>query len=295
MITQFSRTVRHRIDNGPMSALQIGVVFLCFLLNFVDGFDVVAMSVAAPSLSADWAVGPTEKGYILSAALVGMTLGAVFLAPYADVIGRRNILVLAMILISFSMIATGLIPQSVTLMICVRIITGLGIGIVFANSAAIASEFATEKLRNISVTTVIMGYPFGAMAVGPFANFVIPLQGWQMLFIYGGVFALIVTVVVWFFLPESIEFLAGRRSTSGAALDRINETLLRMGRTPISSVPGGGDVETVQASTVRSLFEDGLMRLNNWSLVNLFSWVSRRLLPLVMDTDAFCRQRLHAR
>ena len=120
MSTSIVESVRHHIDKAPISVTQYIVFAIAFMLNVVDGFDVVAMSVAMPSLTADWGISATEKGYILSAALIGMTLGAMFLAPFADKIGRRNILLIATVMIGVSMVVTGFIPQSVEWMIAIR-------------------------------------------------------------------------------------------------------------------------------------------------------------------------------
>ena len=282
MTTEDKTIVRQRIDDGPMSLLQISVVFIGFLLNFVDGFDVVAMSVAAPSLTDDWGITPEQKGYILSSALVGMTLGAMFLAPIADRIGRRNILIFATIMIGVSMIVTGLIPQSVELMMLIRLISGLGIGVIFANGAAIGTEFAPERFRNLAVTLIVMGYPFGAMVVGPVANVVIPAQGWQMLFIYGGFFTLLMTLVIFFFLPESVEYLATRNDKREGALERINKILGKMKRAPIDALPETKNLD-LKPANVGSLFADGFARstLGVWtiyfmgflSVYFLLSWI----------------------
>ena len=256
MTPSHANPIRERIDNGPLSAVQIFVVLIGFFLNFVDGVDVVAMSVAAPSLTQEWGITPAQKGYILSAALVGMTLGAMFIVPFADKVGRRNILLFATFLIGSSMIVTGLIPQSVELMMLLRMISGLGIGVVFASSAAIGTEIAPERYRNIAVTTIIMGYPFGAMLIGPFANIIIPAQGWQMLFIYGGVFTLLMTVVVYFFLPESVEYLSTQTHNSKNALAEINAILVRMKRSPLDRLPIA-DKSDLKVASVGSLFAKG--------------------------------------
>ena len=73
--------IRDSINNGPMTFAQIIIVTIAFILNCIDGVDVVAVSVAAPVLSQDWQISPVQTGYILSAALIGMCLGAIFLAP----------------------------------------------------------------------------------------------------------------------------------------------------------------------------------------------------------------------
>ena len=68
--------VRARIDEGPVAPLMWLVVALCFLLNLADGVDVVAMSVAAPSVASEWGLARGALGPLFSAALVGMAIGA---------------------------------------------------------------------------------------------------------------------------------------------------------------------------------------------------------------------------
>ena len=66
---------------------------ICFLLNMLDGMDVLVISFAAPFISDAWDVSPGALGIVFSAALVGMALGAVFVSPYSDKLGRKKIIV----------------------------------------------------------------------------------------------------------------------------------------------------------------------------------------------------------
>lgn len=232
--------------------MMLIVVAIGFMLNMVDGFDVVAMSVAGPSVTTEWGVSDSEKGWILSAALIGMAVGAAFLAPYSDIFGRRLLVLSATALIGVSMIATGYIPQSVGLLIVLRAISGLGIGIIFASGATIATEFAPERYRNIAVTTVVMGYPFGAMLVGPVAQVVIPAQGWEMLFVYGGVATLLLGAMFYFILPESVEYLASRPDPMDQNLSEVNAVLKQLRRAPLSKLPPTA-AESAGAGRVSSL------------------------------------------
>lgn len=286
-------SVRKQIDSAPVSATQYIVFAIAFMLNVVDGVDVVAMAVAMPALTADWGISSTEKGYILSSALIGMTLGAMFLAPLADKIGRRKILLIATIMIGVSMVVTGFIPHSVELMIIIRTISGLGIGIIFANSATIGTEFAPEKYRNLVVTIIVMGYAFGATIVGPIANVVIPLAGWQMLFICGGGLTLMMTLIIYIYLPESVEFIATQPAQESEKLGSVNGILSKMGCQPLSSLPM--EEHKVQRVSVTNLFKDelGVPTVGVWtiyfmgfmSLYFLMSWI-----PTLFVNSGFRRE-----
>jgi MFS family permease len=113
---------------------------------------------------------------------------------------------------------------------------------------------------------VIMGYPFGAMIVGPVASFVIARQGWEMLFVYGGAATLSLGAVVFFVLPESVEFLAQKASPSEQNLLRINAILKRLKRESILEFPTRLHDSQVKSANVVSLFE------NDHALDTLFLW-----------------------
>lgn len=262
-----SNIIRERIDNGPLTPAMALVVGIAFLLSLLDGYDVIAMSVAATALSGDWDISRAQLGPIFSAALVGMTIGAALLAPLADRVGRRIALLCATVSIGVAMIATGFIPgglpdvaigswsisQSILLLVGIRFLAGLGVGVIFANAATIASEAVPERHRDFAVLLAIMGYPFGAMLVGPIANSVISAHGWETMFIGGGVASLIMGLIIWFLLPESVDFLSLKANRSDKELKQINNILARFKRAPIDALAEPKDSGLIKAASVRSI------------------------------------------
>ena len=230
--------VRARIDEGPLVPLMWLVVFLGFLLNLADGIDVVAMSVTAPSVATAWGLERAALGPLFSSALFGMAIGAAGLAPLSDRLGRRLLLVAAMLLVGLSMLAVSWIEStaSVTVFSILRFVSGLGIGVIFGSAPALASEFMPSRYRSLAVSLVVMGYPVGAVLAGPIANALIPDYGWTAVFTVGGVLTLCIAVVTWALLPESPEFLASR---AGNRPDRevvVNSLLARLDRDPVSAL-----------------------------------------------------------
>jgi MFS transporter, AAHS family, 4-hydroxybenzoate transporter len=250
--------IRERIDQGPVTLTQFLIILIGFFLNMVDGIDVVAMSVSAPALSAQWNITSVEMGYILSAALFGMMGGALFLAPLGDLYGRRKIVLSAVLITGISMIAAGFIQHSVPLMILTRAVTGIGIGAIFATAATFGSEFTPEKYKNLAVAMIISGYPFGAMVIGPIAAVIIPAYGWSMLFIFGGVATLVIFVFTFLLLPESVQYLQDCNKDENQKLNAINTVLRKLKRAPIDELPTKR-VEENKSIRVRSLFSEELM------------------------------------
>ncbi len=230
--------VRARIDDGPVVPLMWLVVLLGFLLNLADGIDVVAMSVTAPSVAAEWGLERGALGPLFSAALFGMAIGAAGLAPLSDKMGRRTLLVAAMFLVGLSMLAVSWIASSasVTLFAMLRFISGLGIGVIFGCAPALASEFMPSRYRSLAVSMVVMGYPVGAVLAGPIANALIPGFGWTAVFTAGGMLTLLIGAVTWTLLPESPEFLAGRAGHRPERHNEVNRLLARLERDAVTDL-----------------------------------------------------------
>ena len=230
--------VRARIDEGPVVPLMWLVVLLGFMLNLADGIDVVAMSVTAPSVAASWGLERAALGPLFSAALIGMAIGAAGLAPLSDQLGRRLLLVAAMILVGLSMLAVSWIAStaSVTIFAILRFISGLGIGVIFGSAPALASEFMPSRYRSLAVSLVVMGYPVGAVLAGPIANVLIPDYGWTAVFTAGGILTLLIGLVTWAFLPESPEFLASRAGNQPEREAAVNALLARLSREAVTGM-----------------------------------------------------------
>ena len=63
------------IDSNQTTALQYATIFICFLMNMLDGMDVMVVSYAAPAIAKEWVISPQAMGSVFSAGLLGMTLG----------------------------------------------------------------------------------------------------------------------------------------------------------------------------------------------------------------------------
>lgn len=187
------------------------VVGLCFAINMVDGMDVVIMSYIAPALGRDWGVAADAMGVVFSAGLAGMAIGGIFIAPLADRLGRRKIILAALALMSVGMVASGF-ASDLTLLVFARVVVGCGIGTVLAAMAALSAEAAPAGHRDLAVGVVQAGYPLAAVFTGLAAAHLLPVWGWQKLLLVAGIGTIVMFPLTWFVLPE--------RKVAAAANDR---------------------------------------------------------------------------
>lgn len=222
------------IDRGPVTRQQLLVVGLCMFFNMLDGFDITAMAIVATSVSNELELTADRLGWIFSFALGGMMLGAMFLAPVSDIIGRRKLIIMAMVLIGVSIVLTAsasTLPEFVIL----RFISGLGAGAMLASQAALASEYSPDKYKAFSVAAVTSGYPMGAMMTSVIAGFIMPEYGWRGMFWFGGLVTLSMVFVAWLMIPESLKYLFERRPDG--VLDKINAILRKLKKEPLEEMP----------------------------------------------------------
>lgn len=222
------------VNRGRLTGVQLGVMATCWLINMLDGFDVLAIAFTAPTISAEWQLRPGTLGVVLSAGLVGMALGAMFIAPLADRFGRRTVILWCLAVIGSAMLATSAVG-SVDLLIAMRLVTGLGVGGLLASLNTMVAEYAPGRGRNFAISFLQSGYAIGGLAGGVLAAALIPAFGWQAVFIAGGLATLVMVVFVLTLMPESLHFLVERRPPK--ALAQVNRVLSRLGQSPIAELP----------------------------------------------------------
>ncbi|WP_442969170.1 MFS transporter [Pseudomonas sp. Q1-7] len=215
--------VRELINSRPLGGYQKWVVFLGFLIIALDGFDVAIMGFIAPQLKMDWGLAPMALGPVLSAALIGLAVGALVAGPLADRYGRKVVLVTSVFFFGLWTLATAF-STSVEMMVALRFLTGLGLGAAMPNASTLVSEYAPERSRSFLITVAFCGFSLGAAGGGFLSAWMIPAFGWHSVLVLGGVLPLLVAPVLLFGLPESVSFLVARNAPA-ARIRRIVERL----------------------------------------------------------------------
>ncbi|MGV6807784.1 MAG: MFS transporter [bacterium] len=267
--------IRQAIDSRPMGVQQYLIAAICFLINFVDGYDVVAISMAAPHIAESWQISAKLLGVVLSAELFGMLVGTIGLSWVSDQYGRRKILVGAVAVIAVATLATAYV-SNVTQLLIARVVTGFGIGGILTSAAALAAEFSPAKFRHSVVVAVTTGFTCGAVTAGPIAAHFLVDGDWQAIFIAGGLFGLALWFLVVLFIPESLEFLANQKSDVNERLKQINRTLVRLKFTTLDSLAdASGDSSAAKTNVLNLLgqtYRAHTLRL--WVIFFLFFWVN---------------------
>jgi AAHS family 4-hydroxybenzoate transporter-like MFS transporter len=195
------------IDSQAIGGFQLRVFALCAAVLFVDGFDVQSITYIAPTLSREWGLARGALGPTFSAGLAGVMLGALLLAPLADRVGRRRVIIYSCITFGIGTLLTVWVG-SLSQLLVLRFLTGLGLGGALPNAIALASEYAPHKRRATVVTFVGSGISLGAIGSGMAAAQLIASVGWRAVFVVGAVLPLLLAAALAAALPESLRFVA---------------------------------------------------------------------------------------
>ncbi len=196
------------IDGQKRNRFLTSIVLLGFVAQLGDGYDLAAVAYAAPGLVRDWHIERELLAPVFSAGLFGMMVGALGFGWLGDRFGRRIAIVLAALFCGVFTLACAFAPSLWALGI-LRFMTGVGLGGLPANTVALMAEYAPKRSRAMLITLMFMGITFGG-TLPAFVTALLPGQGWQVLFLVGGVVPIVAAVLNLLFMPESLKFLALR-------------------------------------------------------------------------------------
>lgn len=225
-MTQHNLSLREKIEHSPMGAYQWMIVVMAAIMNVLDGFDVLAVAFTASAIGKEFSLTGLELGSAFSAGLFGMTAGSLFLAPLADKIGRRPLLLIAVALSAVGMFGASL-AERFDLFCLWRLITGLGVGGILVGTNVITSEYSSRKWRSFAISVYAAGFGIGAVLGGMFAVMLQGEYGWRSVFLAGAVLTAIFLVILFIWLPESIDFLTTKQPKNAQA--RLNAIAQKMG------------------------------------------------------------------
>ena len=201
--------VRALLDSRPVGRWQKWMILLCFLVVVMDGFDVVIMGFVGPALKEAWGWTNSDLAPVLSAALVGLSVGALGAGPLGDRFGRRRVLCASVLLFGLFTLLVGMADSRWQFMVC-RFIAGCAMGGIMPMVATFAKEISPASRSSLLVTIVFAGFTVGAAGGGFLSAWLVPHHGWQSVFVFGGVVPILLSLVMAFALPESLTFLVHR-------------------------------------------------------------------------------------
>ncbi|SFQ68729.1 MFS transporter, AAHS family, 3-hydroxyphenylpropionic acid transporter [Pseudomonas sp. NFPP07] len=139
-------------------------IALCFIVALIEGFDLQAAGTAAAGLRQSFALDPRMLGWVFSAGIAGLLPGAFFGGWIADRIGRKKILIGAVLLFGLFSLVTACVASLSGLLQATFIVGGLApllvvplMLLLLPESSAFRQQQGTPGLTRISTGQALFG------------------------------------------------------------------------------------------------------------------------------------------
>jgi AAHS family 4-hydroxybenzoate transporter-like MFS transporter len=194
------------LDKQKLSLFHLGTFLLCALIIIVDAADTGSANVAAPAILRAFPADRSVMGWVFAWGAIGVFFGSLIFGYIGDRYGRRVGVLLSVLFYSIPALGTASAGSLEHLMIW-RFVTGLGIGGAIPNTIALLNEAAPKRYRASFVVFAFLGYAIGTGSSGAVAGWFTPIYGWISVFVAVGIAGLLLSVLLYFRLPESLRYL----------------------------------------------------------------------------------------
>jgi AAHS family 4-hydroxybenzoate transporter-like MFS transporter len=211
------------IENRKVGWFQVGVVAWACAIMFVEGYDMQVLPYAAPAIIKAWHVNRAYFGPVFGFGLFGYMLGATLLSNLGDQLGRKKMVIGGGLL--FGAFTLGVAyTSSLAGLLVLRFMAGIGLGASIPSAIALAAEYVPSRIRATTISIMFIGYILGSTAGGFIAARFIPVFGWPVVFYIGGIAPIVLSFTLIFALPESVRFLALKKTRP----DRLASILAKL-------------------------------------------------------------------
>ncbi|MBP2847765.1 MFS transporter, partial [Dickeya oryzae] len=161
-----------------------------------------------PILSQAFGVSPATSSLSLSVSTLTMAVGLLFTGPLSDTIGRKNVMVVSLLLASIFTLL-GCMMTNWAGLLAMRALVGLSLSGVAAVAMTYLSEEIHPSVVAFSMGLYISGNSIGGMSGRLLTGVITDFFGWRVSITCIGVVALLASLTFWRILPDSRHFRAG--------------------------------------------------------------------------------------
>jgi len=287
-------TISARIERMPFSSFHRRLLLMGGLGYTFDAMDAAVLAFLLPVLRTQWSLSSVQTGVLGSGTFIGYFLGAMLAGILGDLIGRRRVMMYALVVYCVASLASAT-AHDWPFFLATRILAGLGTGAESAIVAPFLSEFVARRYRGAFTGSLAGFFSFGFVAAALLGYFVIPLapNAWRVVMV---ITALPIVMLLWWrrALPESPRWLVarGRHAEAEAIVARAEAELMAAGVTlePLPATDAAAEAEVPVAAqrasalaNVKALWSRKLARITTmtwlmwlsitFSYYAFFTWI----------------------
>ena len=197
-----------RLERVPLTRWHLRARVIMGSATFFDAFDALSLAFVLPVLVRVWGISSVQIGWLIAAGYIGQFAGALLFGAIAERHGRVRSAASATALMSVMGLACALAGNFPALL-ALRFVQGIGVGGEVPVAAVYINEISKARGRGRFFMLYEMIFPVGLMVTGQIGALVVPLLGWQVMFLIGGIPGLVIAGLL-LRLSESPRWLIGK-------------------------------------------------------------------------------------
>ncbi|HZR76806.1 MFS transporter [Bradyrhizobium sp.] len=266
-----------RLERVPASRWFVIARVVMGSATFFDAFNALSIAFVLPILVPLWHITPPEIGILIGASYVGQIIGAFAFSWGAERYGRIPCAAAATAIYAVLSLACAA-AWSFNVLLVLRFVQGIGVGGEMPVAATYISELSKARGRGRFFLLYEMIFPIGLMATGQVGAWLVPLMGWQIMFLIGGIPGLVIALML-LRLPESPRWLIGKgRLASAEAV---------IGRLEAASDKSSEAAHAASAVTLPAQVEVPARSRGKWGELLSPAYRGRTLIAWVLWASAF--------
>jgi len=191
---------------SPQSRHSLAIRLAAGLAGYCTFINLYSPQAILPLLSQEFGAGPAQIATIISAGTLAVALIAPFAGTVADVLGRKRVIVTAMIILSIPTVMAALAP-TLNALIFWRFVQGLAMPPVFAVTIAYLGEELPPHEATAAAGVYTSGASLGGFSGRLFTGVLSDLFGWRYAISFLALLTLIGAVIVMLTLPRERKFV----------------------------------------------------------------------------------------
>jgi AAHS family 4-hydroxybenzoate transporter-like MFS transporter len=200
--------IRSELEKPPVGPRHWTLVLILCFVTLLDGYDTFVPAYVIPYAIQEWHLPPSRAGLLVSSGLIGFMIGSLLVGLIADRIGRKPTLLGGLLIASFFDLVTASQARSFEMFVGLRLLTGLGLGMLLPLAVTLVNEFAPRRATNLLVGCVMIGWSGGGILAALTGLALAPRFGWPALFWVSTLASIPLVIASAFVLRESPRFLA---------------------------------------------------------------------------------------
>lgn len=218
-----SATVEQGIQAAGVGRFQYRLFVIFGLVWMADAMQVLSIGFSAPSIARTFGVSLPQALQTGTFFFTGMLVGAFAFGRLADRIGRRPVLMAAVVVDACFGVASAFAPD-LTWLLALRFLTGIGVGGTLPVDYTMMAEFLPSDRRGRWLVLLESFWAVGTILLAVLALVALRWgdDAWRVIFLVTGLPALI-GVVLRLYVPESPMYLnrSGKGEQARAVLERV--------------------------------------------------------------------------